>query len=102
MSDAGLSQLTVETEDGQWLRVPYSSVVNHSLSLQSPRKVVPGETMIELRVYKWDDPGKMEKDIKRVLAQSHGSLGQAYQYPVLPGRIALEFFFLLDPVYSQG
>ena len=50
----GFSQLTVETDGGQWLRIPYSFVVTRNLSLQSPRQIVPGETTLELSVDKWD------------------------------------------------
>ena len=66
----GLSQLTVETEEGQWLRIPYSSIVTCSLSLQSPRQNIPGETTLELSVHGWDNPDKMERMLKKVLAQS--------------------------------
>lgn len=66
----GLSQLTVETEEGQWVRIPYSSIVTCSLSLQSPRQTVYGETTLELSVRGWDNPDKMERMLRKVLAQS--------------------------------
>ncbi len=99
----GLSQLTVETDEGQWLRIPYSSVVNRSLSLQSPRQIVPGETTLELSVHRWDNPGKLEKMLKKVLAQSPWCIASKpinIQFIPEENKVKISFF-LLDYVYVQ-
>lgn len=97
----GLSQLTIETEAGQWMRVPYSAVVNSSLSLQSPRQVVSGETTVELNAVILENPGSMERTLRTILAQSPWCVtSKPITIQVMPEaeRIRLSFF-LLDPVY---
>ncbi len=99
----GLSQLTVETDGGQWLRIPYSSIVTRSLSLQSPRQIVLGETTLELGVYKWDNPGKMERMLKKVLAQSPWCIASKpinIQFIPEENKVKISFF-LLDHIYVQ-
>jgi hypothetical protein len=100
----GLSQLTVETDGGQRIRVPYSSVVTRSLSLQSPRHIVPGETTLELPVEKVDNPGKVERTLKKILAQSPWCIASkpiTIQFLPQESKIKISFF-LLDPVYLQA
>ena len=99
----GLSQLTVETEGGQWLRIPYSSLVTRVLSLQSPRQIVPGETTLELSVYRWDNPGKLEKVIKNILAQSAWCIAsKPINVEFVPEENKAKIsFYLLDHVYVQ-
>ena len=99
----GLSQLTVETESGQWVRIPYSSVVTRVLSLQSPRQIVPGETTLELSVYRWDNPGKLEKVIKNILAQSAWCIAsKPINVEFVPEENKAKIsFYLLDHVYVQ-
>jgi hypothetical protein len=99
----GLSQLTVETEEGQWLRIPYSSVVTRSLSLQSPKQIVHGETTLELSVHRWDNPGKIERMLKRVLAQSPWCIASKpinIQFIPEDNKVRISFS-LLDNVYVQ-
>jgi hypothetical protein len=99
----GLSQLTIETDGGQSLRIPYSSVVTRTLSLQSPRQIVPGETTVELSVYKWDNPPKMERMLKKVLAQSPWCIASKpinIQFIPEENKVKISFF-LLDHVYVQ-
>lgn len=99
----GLSQLTIETDGGQMLRIPYSSVVTRSLSLQSPREVIPGETTLELSVHTWENPGKMERMLKKVLAQSPWCIASKpinIQFFPEQGKVNVSFS-LLDHVYIQ-
>jgi hypothetical protein len=99
----GLSQLTVETDKGQWLRIPYSSVVTRILSLQSPRRIVPGETILELTVNRWYNLGKMEKILKKVLAQSPWCIASKpinIQFILEENKVKISFF-VLDPIYVQ-
>lgn len=99
----GLSQLTVETEEGQWLRIPYSSIVTCSLSLQSPRQNIPGETTLELSVHGWDNPDKMEKMLKKVLAQSPWFIASKpinIQFVPEANKVRISFS-LLNHVYLQ-
>lgn len=99
----GISQLTVETDEGRWLRIPYSSLVAQSLSLQSPRLVIPGETTLELSISNWDNPGKIESIVKTVLAQSPWWIAsKPINIQFIPELNKLNIsFFLLDPVYVQ-
>jgi len=99
----GLSQLTVETDGGQLLRVPYSSVVTRTLSLQSPRHILPGETTLELSVQNWDTPGKMERLLKQILAQSPWCIAaKPIHIQFIPEENKVKIsFFLLDHVYVQ-
>lgn len=99
----GLSQLTIESDGGQRLRVPYSYIVTRSLSLQSPRHIIPGETTVELKVEKLDNPGKMERTLKQTLAQSPWCLASkpiTIQFIPEENKVKLGFF-LLDSVYLQ-
>jgi hypothetical protein len=99
----GLSQLTIETDEGQWLRIPYSSVVTRSLSLQSPRQIIPGETTLELTVHRWDNPGKMERIVKKVLAQSPWFIASKpvnIQFIPEENKVRISFS-LLNHVYLQ-
>lgn len=99
----GLSQLTVETEEGQWLRIPYSSIVTCSLSLQSPRQNIPGETTLELSVHGWDNPDKMERMVKKVLAQSPWFIASKpinIQFVPEANKVRISFS-LLNHVYLQ-
>jgi hypothetical protein len=99
----GLSQLTVETDNGQWLRIPYSSVVTRSLSLQSPRHTILGETTLELSVHRWDNPVKMERMLKKVLAQSPWCIAsKPINVEFFPEENKVKISFsLLDHVYVQ-
>ncbi len=99
----GLSQLTMETDGGQYVRVPYSLIVTRSLSLQSPRHTTPGETTVELEVEKLDNPGKVERRLKQILAQSPWCVASkpiAIQFIPAEKKVKIAFF-LLDPVYLQ-
>src|SRR5690606_24198984 len=99
----GISQLTVETDEGRWLRIPYSSLVARSLSLQFPRQVIPGETTLELSISNWDNPGKIESIVKTVLAQSPWWIASKpinIQFIPEENKVNISFF-LLDPVYVQ-
>lgn len=99
----GLSQLTIETEEGQWLRIPYSSIVTCSLSLQSPRENVPGETTLELSVHGWDNPDKIERTLKKVLAQSPWFIASKpinIQFIPEDNKVRISFS-LLNHVYLQ-
>jgi hypothetical protein len=100
----GLSQLTVETDGGRRIRVPYSLVVTRSLSLQSPRHIVPGETTLELTVEKVENPGNMERTVKKILAQSPWCIASkpiTIQFIPEENKIKIAFF-LLNPVYLQA
>lgn len=100
----GISQLTIETGEGQWLRVPYSSVVTRSISLQSPRQVVAGETTLALSVNKWCNPSAMERTIKKVLAQAPWCIASkpiSIQFVPEENTVKISFF-LLDQVYAQS
>lgn len=99
----GLSQLTVETEEGQRLRIPYSSIVTCSLSLQSPRQSVLGETTLELSVHRWDNPDKMERMLRKVLAQSPWFIASkpiSIQFIPEDNKVRISFS-LLNHVYLQ-
>ncbi len=99
----GLSQLTVETDEGQWIRIPYSALVTRSLSLQSPRHVVIGETTLELNVKKGVNPVKAERVLKRILSQSAWCIASKpikVQMNADNDKIRISFY-LLDPVYSN-
>ena len=99
----GLSQLTIETEGGQWVRIPYSSVVTRSLSLQSPRQVVAGETTLALSLNEWRNPSAMERTIKKVLAQAPWCIASKpinIQFIPEENKVKISFF-LLDQVYAQ-
>ncbi|MEJ7646529.1 MAG: hypothetical protein WKF87_18165 [Chryseolinea sp.] len=99
----GLSQLTIETKEGRWLRIPYSSVVTNSLSLQSPQRIIAGETTLELSAIRWDNPSKMERVLKKALAQSPWWISSKpikIHFSPEEKRIKISFF-LLDHVYVQ-
>jgi small-conductance mechanosensitive channel len=99
----GISQVTVETEDGQWLRVPYSSIITRSLSLHSLRQTTPGETTLELGIETLKNPQHTEQRLRTILAQSPWCIvSKPLTIQFIPHENKIKIsFFLIDPIYLQ-
>lgn len=100
--DVGLSQLTVETAEGQWRKVPYSALVTQTLSIQSQHALSPGETVITVKLQGAVDPGYFARFVRETLALSSWCVAskpitvQPNQEEEGSMRIS---FFMLDPSY---
>lgn len=98
----GLSQLTIETPEGQWRKVPYSLLVTRSLSLQSQHSYAPGETIIHIRLASAVDPGYLERIVRETLALSSWCVASkpitVQSDPEDESSLRISFF-MLDPSY---
>jgi hypothetical protein len=101
--EIGLSQLTIELADGQWLRIPYSSLITQSLSLQSPHTIAPGEMMVKVPIHAKIDPGYFAKSIREALALSPWCVASkpiTIQPDATEEGIMRISFFIIDPSYQ--
>jgi len=100
--DIGLSQLTLETPEGQWRKVPYSALVTRTLSLQSQHTHAPGETVIRIRLATAVDPGYFQRIVRETLALSSWCVAAkpiTIQSDPEDGNSLRISFFMLDPSY---
>ncbi len=98
----GSSQLTIETADGQWRKVPYSALVTQTLSIQSQHTLSPGETVITIKLQGKVDPGYFERFVRETLALSSWCVASKpiTVQPDLEEEGSLRIsFFMLDPAY---
>ena len=98
----GLSQITIETSQGQWQRVPYSALVTQPLSLTSQHTLAPGETVIKVKLLGNVDPGYFTRFVRESLALSSWCV-TAKPITVQPdleeeGMLRISFF-MIDPAY---
>ena len=98
----GLSQLTIETAEGQWRKVPYSALVNRTLSIQSQHSPSPGETVIRIKLQAAVDPGYFQRVVRETLALSSWCVASkpitVHSDPDEEGSLRISFF-MLDPSY---
>ena len=101
----GLSQILIETTEGQRNRVPYSIIVNRMLSLQPRRTVAPGEISLEFNVRDIEDFSHFEELVRETLAQSFWCIASkpiAIQANAAGEDKIKISFFLLDPSYLSS
>ena len=100
----GLSQVTIESINGQLQRVPYSALVTQTLSLHTKHESAPGEAIIKLKVSTEIDPIRFEQRVRETLALSSWCIASK-PIVVQPDPVQLDTFnvsfFLLNPSYRS-
>ena len=101
----GIAQLTIETTDGQWLRIPYSLLITQTLSLHAHHTSAPGESVVRLKLPRHIDPIQFEQRVRETLALSSWCIASK---PITvradatdPETIEVSFF-LINPSYRSA
>ena len=98
----GLSQLIIETSEGQKNRVPYSNLVTRIISIQSKRMIARGEISLLFDIHNIKDFNLFEGMVRETLAQSFWCIASkpiSIQPDITEENKIKISFFLIDPSY---
>ncbi|MBL7870062.1 MAG: hypothetical protein JNM78_00515 [Cyclobacteriaceae bacterium] len=99
----GVSHLSIEQQDRKWHRIPYSLLVNVTLSLLSPRSQTSSETTMKVELNPNIDPEYFTARLRESLATSSWCVACKpilVQPDLAAEGILLISFYILNPSYQ--
>jgi small-conductance mechanosensitive channel len=101
---SGITFLTLEKADGEIIRMPYSTIANKALSIQSKDHQITGHVTISLKAPSSVSPALLEQTIRQTLAMSSWCV-VSKSIDIEPDRenpgMTNISFYLVDQFYRQ-